>query len=64
MDWILFGFVVAGWIVGFILLDKVYNWLLFRITWKFHVLDQNSYLKMNEGAQDRFYREDEYADRR
>lgn len=59
MDWILFGVVSVGWIVGFILLDKLYNWVLLRLSWTFHVLDENSYLRMNEGAQDRFAWEDD-----
>ena len=59
MDWILFVAVSVGWIVGFILLGRLYNWALLRIEWTFHTLDENSYLKMNEGAQDRFAWEDE-----
>lgn len=59
MDWILFAVVSVGWIVGFILLGRLYNWVLLRLDWHFHVLDDRSYLHMNEGAQDRFLWEDE-----
>lgn len=62
MDWVLVVVVAIGWIIGFVLLDKLTMWVVIRMGWHFHTLDENARLRMNEGAQDRFSWEDAEED--
>ena len=62
MNWYLFTATLLGWVIGFYILDKIVNWLEFRMIWWIHVIRENSYLKMNESAEQRFYWEDKEND--
>lgn len=58
MDWVLFVVVSAGWVLGFWLLNKLVNWLECRLTWWFHVLNEQSWLVMHESPYEKHERLD------
>jgi len=60
MDWVLGVVVLIGWVIGFFLLDRFVLWFTIRMGWTFHTMTEknNPWLKMNEGAQERFHWED------